>query len=44
MLKYNNYNYHPRKSLSTSAPPQLTMFPWGDNLPCLPVKNVIFIL
>ena len=22
----------------------LTMFPWGDNLQCHPVKNVIFIL
>ena len=24
------------------SPPLSTMFPWCDNLPCHPVKNVIF--
>ena len=29
---------------AATAPPRSTMFPRGDNLPCHPVNNVIFIL
>ena len=35
---------HPEETLSTEAEPRLTMLFNGDDLPCHPVKNVIFIL
>ena len=43
-IRYNKINiifftgWHGR-----SSPPRSTMFPQGDNLPCHPVKNVVFI-